>query len=139
PVMVDGLKPSQRKVMYGCFLRPDNEVNVILALTIISLAQDFVGAINDNLLTPFIQFGYRTQGDNDYEKHHSDLSMSLIKQQHQRYASDEEIMTELYVIRLQFYQKFKIDLESNLMQNAWVGVDPPWLDKCGQSQTSVNA
>ncbi|KAI0240951.1 hypothetical protein L0F63_007022, partial [Massospora cicadina] len=62
----------------------------------------------------------------DYEKHHSDLSMRYIVwvfeasmeklDNIKRYASKEEIMTEFYVIRLQFYQKYKKDLESKLMQ-----------------------
>ncbi|KAI0217662.1 DNA topoisomerase 2, partial [Massospora cicadina] len=83
PSVVDGLKPGQRKVVYGCFLRPDAEVKVAtltgsitekvayhhgdqsLASTIIGLAQDFVGANNVNLLAPIGQFGSRTQGGKD--------------------------------------------------------------------------
>ncbi|KAI0225547.1 DNA topoisomerase 2, partial [Massospora cicadina] len=83
PSVVDGLKPSQRKVIYYCFLRPDNAVNVVtltgsiieklayrhgnksLALKIIRLAHNFVGANNVNLLTPLGQFGSHAQGGKD--------------------------------------------------------------------------
>ncbi|KAI0222309.1 DNA topoisomerase 2 [Massospora cicadina] len=83
PSAVDGLKPVQRKVVYGCFLQPDAEVKVAmltssiikkvayhhgdqsLASTIIGLAQNFVGANNVNLLIPLGQFGSCTQGGKD--------------------------------------------------------------------------
>ncbi|KAI0232571.1 DNA topoisomerase 2 [Massospora cicadina] len=66
----DGLKSSQCKVVYDCFLWPDSEIMVTtlissikrkmgyyhrdqsLVSTIIGLAQNFVGANNVNLLTP---------------------------------------------------------------------------------------
>ncbi|KAI0226238.1 DNA topoisomerase 2 [Massospora cicadina] len=83
PSMVDGLKPGQCKVVYGCFLWPDAEVKVAtvtssiikkvayhhgdqsLASTIIGLAQNFVGANNVNLLAPLAQFSSFTQGGKD--------------------------------------------------------------------------
>ncbi|KAI0244437.1 DNA topoisomerase 2 [Massospora cicadina] len=88
PSVVDGLNPSQRKIVYCCFLRPDNVVNVVtlsgsiieklayhhgnksLALTIIRLAQNFVGANNVNLLTPLGQFGSQAQGGKDADAAH---------------------------------------------------------------------
>ncbi|KAI0222205.1 DNA topoisomerase 2 [Massospora cicadina] len=83
PSMVDGLKPSQRKVVYGCFLQPDAEVNVLtlacristklvyyhgpqsLTSAIIGLAQNFVGANNVNLLAPLGLFGSRRYSGKD--------------------------------------------------------------------------
>ncbi|KAI0244769.1 DNA topoisomerase 2 [Massospora cicadina] len=83
PFMVNGLKPGQHKVVYGCFLWPDAEVKVAtltgsitekvayhhgdqsLASTINSLAQNFMGANNVNLLAPIGQFGSHTQGGKD--------------------------------------------------------------------------
>ncbi|KAI0238112.1 DNA topoisomerase 2 [Massospora cicadina] len=57
PSVVDSLKPSQRKVMYGCFLRPDNEVNVVtLAGSIIQQGQQFQPD------RPIDQFGSFTHG-----------------------------------------------------------------------------
>ncbi|CAG8519635.1 3464_t:CDS:2, partial [Gigaspora rosea] len=84
PSVIDGFKPGQRKVMYGCFKRNLNkEVKVAqlagyisehsayhhgeqsLTSTIIGLAYDFVGSNNINLLQPRGTFGTRAQGGKD--------------------------------------------------------------------------
>ena len=80
----DGLKPSQRKVMYSCFqknLTTEMKVaqlaafvaeksayhhgEVSLAETIVKLANDFTGSNNTNLLEPCGQFGTRLMGGKD--------------------------------------------------------------------------
>lgn len=82
--MCDGLKPSQRKVLYACFergLRDEMKVaqlasyvsektsyhhgEVSLAETIVKLAHDFTGSNNVNLLEPCGQFGTRLMGGKD--------------------------------------------------------------------------
>jgi DNA topoisomerase-2 len=86
--MVDGLKPSQRKVLYACFRRADmsqqgGEAKVAqlagycsehtgyhhgeasLHACITNMAQDFVGSNNLPLLLPVGQFGTRLQGGKD--------------------------------------------------------------------------
>ena len=84
PSLYDGLKPSQRKILYCCFKRNLNkEIRVAqlagyvsehgayhhgemsLNSTIISMAQNFVGAKNINLLEPNGQFGSRLKGGKD--------------------------------------------------------------------------
>jgi len=84
PSVMDGLKPTQRKVLYCCFkrnLRSDVKVaqlvgyvgehsayhhgEMSLSGTIVSMAQDFVGSNNINLLVPSGQFGTRAQGGKD--------------------------------------------------------------------------
>jgi len=84
PSIVDGLKLSQRKVLYGAFKRNlVKEIKVAqlsgyvseiscyhhgeqsLNETIISMAQNFVGSNNINLLEPIGQFGTRLQGGKD--------------------------------------------------------------------------
>ncbi|EMR11038.1 hypothetical protein PNEG_00635 [Pneumocystis murina B123] len=84
PSVVDGLKPGQRKVIYGCFKRKlKSEIKVAqlsgyisehtayhhgeqsLTQTIIGLAQTFVGSNNINLMKPNGQFGTRLQGGKD--------------------------------------------------------------------------
>ncbi|XP_042529550.1 DNA topoisomerase 2-alpha isoform X3 [Dipodomys spectabilis] len=84
PSMVDGLKPGQRKVLFTCFKRNDKrEVKVAqlagsvaemssyhhgemsLMMTIINLAQNFLGSNNLNLLQPIGQFGTRLHGGKD--------------------------------------------------------------------------
>nr|O42130.2 RecName: Full=DNA topoisomerase 2-alpha; AltName: Full=DNA topoisomerase II, alpha isozyme [Gallus gallus]BAA22539.2 DNA topoisomeraseII_alpha [Gallus gallus] len=84
PSLVDGLKPGQRKVLFTCFKRNDKrEVKgaqlagsvaemssyhhgeASLMMTIINLAQNFVGSNNLNLLQPIGQFGTRLHGGKD--------------------------------------------------------------------------
>jgi DNA topoisomerase-2 len=82
--VADGLKPSQRKVMYSCFqknLTAEMKVaqlaayvaeksayhhgEVSLAETIVKLANDYTGSNNINLLEPCGQFGTRLMGGKD--------------------------------------------------------------------------
>ncbi len=85
PSICDGLKISQRKILYGCFKKNlvDKEMRVAqlasyvsehtmyhhgetsLQGAIIGMAQDFVGANNINLLTPNGQFGTRVMQGKD--------------------------------------------------------------------------
>ncbi len=84
PSCIDGLKPSQRKILYGCFKRKlKNEIKVAqlagyisehacyhhgemsLNMTIVAMAQNFVGSNNINLLYPNGQFGTRIGGGKD--------------------------------------------------------------------------
>lgn len=84
PSVVDGFKPGQRKIMYTCFKRNDKrEVKVAqlagsvaeqsayhhgevsLCMTIVNLAQNYVGSNNINLLVPSGQFGTRLTGGKD--------------------------------------------------------------------------
>ena len=81
PSMMDGLKPSERKILFGCFKRNlRNEIKVAqlsgytsevssyhhgevsLSQTITALGQDYVGSNNINLLLPLGQFGTRYNG-----------------------------------------------------------------------------
>ncbi|KAI8997263.1 DNA topoisomerase [Pilobolus umbonatus] len=81
PSMIDGFKPGQRKVFFGCIKRGSNkEIKVAqlanyvagitqyhhgeasVAATVINMAQDFVGSNNVNLLFPAGQFGTRHEG-----------------------------------------------------------------------------
>ncbi len=81
---MDGLKPSQRKVLFSCFKRNlKQEIKVAqlagyvsehsayhhgeasLTQTIIGMAQNFVGSNNINLLSPCGQFGTRLMGGKD--------------------------------------------------------------------------
>lgn len=85
PSILDGFKPGQRKVLYGCFKRNlVNEMKVAqlagyigektayhhgeqsLMQTIIGLAQNFIGSNNMNLLKPNGGFGTRAAGGKDF-------------------------------------------------------------------------
>ena len=84
PNFIDGMKPSQRKVIFACIKKNLNtEIKVSqlsgyvsevssyhhgeasLQDTIINLAQNFVGSNNVNLLEPIGQFGSRLFGGKD--------------------------------------------------------------------------
>ena len=84
PHILDGFKPSQRKVMYACFKKKlKNEIkcaqlagyigehsayhhgDMSLNGTIIGMAQTYVGSNNINLLYPSGQFGTRRMGGKD--------------------------------------------------------------------------
>jgi len=84
PHLIDGLKPSQRKILYSCFKRNLREEIRVAQLagyvsehaayhhgeaslngTIVGMAQNFVGANNINLLRPVGQFGSRLLGGKD--------------------------------------------------------------------------
>ncbi len=84
PNVMDGLKPSQRKVLYGCLKKNVKKEMKVAQLsgavaevsayhsgeaslqgTIVAMAQTFVGSNNVNLLQPNGQFGTRLQGGKD--------------------------------------------------------------------------
>lgn len=88
PSVIDGLKPSTRKILYGTILRklngPKDEIKVAqlsgfisdktgyhhgeasLNGAIVGMAQNFVGSNNINLLFPSGQFGSRILGGKDF-------------------------------------------------------------------------
>ena len=86
PHIMDGLKPSQRKIIYGAYLRglEKDEIKVAqlagfvsdkvlyhhgevsLVGTIIGMAQNYVGSNNIELLNPNGQFGSRLKGGQDH-------------------------------------------------------------------------
>lgn len=85
--VIDGLKPSQRKILYSCLKRnlfqEKNEIKVAqlsgyvsektnyhhgeasLQGAIVNMAQDYVGSNNMNILVPNGQFGTRNEGGKD--------------------------------------------------------------------------
>ena len=84
PHLMDGLKPSQRKILFSCLKRNlKEEIRVAqlagyvsehaayhhgeasLCGTIVSMAQNFVGSNNVNLLKPVGQFGSKLSGGAD--------------------------------------------------------------------------
>lgn len=84
PSIMDGFKPGQRKILYGCYkrnLRSEIKVSQLegyiaehtgyhhgdaaLMQSIIGLAQNFVGSNNLNILVPHGGFGSRAAGGKD--------------------------------------------------------------------------
>lgn len=85
PSIIDGLKPSQRKILFGAFAKDaKTEIKVAqlasyvseqtaykhgeasLQEAIVNMAQNFVGSNNINLLYPRGNFGYRKRGGKEH-------------------------------------------------------------------------
>ena len=112
--VVDGLKPSQRKVLYACFhknLKEEMKVaqlaayvaeksayhhgEVSLADTIVKLANDYVGSNNVNLLVPCGQFGTRLMGGKDASQTRYIFTKLAPETRHLFDALDEPVLTHL--------------------------------------------
>jgi len=85
PSVIDGLKPSQRKILFGAFLRGLDKTEIKVAQlagfvsdkaayhhgemslngAIVGMAQNFVGSNNINILKPNGQYGTRHKGGKD--------------------------------------------------------------------------
>lgn len=125
PNICDGLKTSQRKIMYCMFKRNITKEMRVSQLSgavsecsayhhgeaslqgaIINMAQDYVGSININLLVPAGQFGTRRQGGKDS-------------------ASPRYIQTYLSDIALQLYRKDDLGI-LNYLDDDGFPVEPEW-------------
>ncbi|XP_072178241.1 DNA topoisomerase 2-beta-like [Diadema setosum] len=115
PAIADGLKPSQRKVLYTCFEKYENEEVQVAELaaavseitsyrfseqslmsTIINLAQDFVGSNNLNLLQPIGQFGTRLHGGKDAASPRYIFTQFSSLTRYLFPAHDDNLLTYLY-------------------------------------------
>ena len=132
PSVVDGLKPSQRKILYGAYLRGLDKTQVKVAQlagfvsdkaayhhgemslngAIVGMAQNFVGSNNINILVPAGQFGTRLKGGKDA-------------------ASSRYIWTELEKITLLIYNsndnpvlKMQYEDESEIEPEYYVPIIP---------------
>lgn len=104
----DGLKPSQRKVLFACFARnlvsemkvaqlaayvsektSYHHGEVSLADTIVKLAHNFMGSNNVNLLEPCGQFGTRLMGGKDASQPRY-IFTKLSKQARQLYDQNDD-------------------------------------------------
>lgn len=128
PNIMDGFKPSQRKIMFACFKRKlSDEIKVAqlagyvsehacyhhgeasLNETIVGLAQDYVGACNINPLYPAGSFGSRMGGGKDLKKGDDSAATRYIY----TYLSNacKSIFNELDTPLLDFQQEEGIKIE----------------------------
>jgi DNA topoisomerase-2 len=108
----DGLKPSQRKVLYACFARnlttemkvaqlaayvsektSYHHGEVSLADTIVKLAHSFIGSNNIHLLEPCGQFGTRLMGGKDASQPRY-IFTKLTKQARQLYDQRDDAILD---------------------------------------------
>lgn len=148
PSLIDGLKPGQRKVLFTCFKRNDKrEVKVAqlagsvaemsayhhgeqsLMMTIVNLAQNFVGSNNINLLQPIGQFGTRLQGGKDSASPRyiftklSPLARCLFP------APDDPILNHLYDDNQKIEPEYYVPIIPMVLVNGAEGIGTGWSTK----------
>jgi DNA topoisomerase-2 len=125
PSVCDGLKPSERKILFSCFKRKlKDEIKVAqlagyvaehsayhhgevsLCKTIVAMAQNFVGSNNINLLMPNGMFGTRNQGGDDS-------------------ASSRYIFTCLNKVSRHLFNEYDDHLMSNIIEEGQK-IEPNW-------------
>lgn len=142
PCMIDGLKISQRKILFSCFKRnlTSKEIRVAqlaayvseqsayhhgetsLQGAIINMAQIFVGSNNINLLCPNGMFGGRHHGGKDAAQPRyiytllSDLAQSIFKKQ------DNCILNYLYDDELKVEPDHYVPIIPMLLVNGCIGI-----------------
>jgi DNA topoisomerase-2 len=145
PSMVDGLKPSQRKILYTLFKRKfKNEVKVELLMgsilelsayhhgpksletTIVGMAQNFVGSNNINLLKPKGEYGTRSKGGSDASASRyiftniEDITRNIFQQE------DDEILEYLTDDGYQVEPKYYAPIIPMVLVNGSDGIGTGW-------------
>lgn len=145
PSIMDGLKPSQRKIIYTLFKKNfKHEVKVsqlcgdIISLSayhngsvsleqaIISMSQNFVGSNNLNLLDPVGQFGSRLKGGKDASASRyiftklNFLTRDIFK------SEDDEILEYMIDDGYQIEPKFYTPIAPIVLLNGVEGIGTGW-------------
>lgn len=145
PSMIDGLKPSQRKILYTLFKRNfKNEVKVELLMgsilelsayhhgpqsletTIVGMAQNFVGSNNINLLIPKGEYGTRSKGGKDASASRyiftniEPLTRDIFK------SEDDEILEYLVDDGYQVEPKYYVPIIPMILINGSDGIGTGW-------------
>lgn len=145
PSIVDGLKPSQRKILYTLFKRKfKDEVKVELLMgavlevaayhhgpaslesTIIGMAQNFVGSNNINLLDPTGEYGTRLHGGKDASASRyiftklTDLTREIFN------INDDEILDYLTDDGYKIEPKYYVPIIPMVLVNGSDGIGTGW-------------
>jgi len=147
PSVVDGLKPSQRKILYTLKKLNKGEMNVgevfglvkahaeyhhgpaSLEQGIIGMAQDFVGANNISLLVPAGSFGSRLSGGKDSSAARyiytelRDITKAMFMQQ------DRDILNYLEVDGKQVEPEYYVPIVPQILINGTEGIGTGWSSK----------
>ncbi|XP_051968374.1 DNA topoisomerase 2-alpha [Xyrauchen texanus] len=148
PCSVDGLKPGQRKVLFCCFKRNDKrEVKVAqlagsvaemsayhhgevsLMMTIVGLAQNFVGSNNLNLLQPLGQFGTRLHGGKDSASPRYIFTMLSSLARLLFPAVDDNIVKYNYDDNLRVEPEWYIPIIPLVLANGAEGIGTGWASR----------
>jgi DNA topoisomerase-2 len=145
PSLVDGFKPSQRKVLFGCFKRKlKKEIKVAqlagyvsehaayhhgevsLAGTIVNMAQTFVGSNNINLLYPAGQFGTRILGGKDSASPRYIFTKLAAITRLIFHEDDDEILPYQIEDGMQIEPEFYVPIIPMLLVNGGDGIGTGW-------------
>jgi DNA topoisomerase-2 len=149
PHVIDGLKPSQRKVLFGCIKRKltKGEIKVAqltgyiaehsayhhgetsLQQTIVNMAQNFVASNNVNLLTPSGQFGTRRMGGKDAASARYIFTKLEKIAQTIFHPDDNELLTPLYDDGSQIEPEFYVPVIPMVLINGADGIGTGWSSK----------
>ncbi|XP_062894044.1 DNA topoisomerase 2-alpha [Mobula hypostoma] len=148
PSLVDGMKPGQRKVLFTCFKRNDKrEVKVAqlagsvaemsayhhgevsLMMTIVGLAQNFIGSNNINLLQPIGQFGTRLNGGKDAASPRYIFTMLSSLARLLYPAVDDNLLKYLYDDNQQVEPEWYIPIIPMVLVNGADGIGTGWACK----------
>ena len=141
PSIMDGFKPSQRKVLYGCFKKNlVSEAKVAqlaaavaeisayhhgeqsLVSTIINMAQNYVGSNNLNILVPQGQFGTRLMGGRDHSS--ARYIFTLLEPYINKIfnKTDNELLEYLYDDGFQIEPKYYLPIIPMILINGAEGI-----------------
>uniref|UniRef100_UPI00398EFC1C DNA topoisomerase 2-alpha n=1 Tax=Pristiophorus japonicus TaxID=55135 RepID=UPI00398EFC1C len=148
PSLVDGMKPGQRKVLFTCFKRNDkHEVKVAqlagsvsemsayhhgeisLMMTIVGLAQNFMGSNNINLLQPIGQFGTRLNGGKDAASPRYIFTMLSTLTRLLYPSVDDNILKYLYDDNQRVEPEWYIPIIPMVLVNGADGIGTGWACK----------
>ncbi|KAH9388840.1 DNA topoisomerase 2-beta [Tyrophagus putrescentiae] len=155
PSLVDGLKTSQRKVIFTCFKRNDKKEvkveqlaalvakesayhhgEVSLQATIVNMAQDFVGSNNINLLKPNGQFGTRLTGGKDAASARYIFTMLSPLARKIFPAKDDPLMKYLYDDNLRIEPEYYVPIIPMVLVNGAEGIGTGWSTKIPQLRSA---
>jgi DNA topoisomerase II len=145
PHVVDGFKPSQRKILFACFKRKlKNEIKVAqlagyvsehsayhhgeasLTGAIIGMAQNFCGSNNINLLTPSGQFGTRRMGGKDAASPRYVFTKLENVTRTIFHPDDDELLSYLHDDGLSIEPEFYVPVIPMVLVNGSDGIGTGW-------------
>lgn len=145
PSLLDGFKPSQRKVLFSCFKRKlKKDIKVVqlagyvsehsayhhgeasLQGTIINMAQNYCGSNNINLLVPSGQFGTRLLGGKDAASPRYIFTRLQSITRAIFHESDDALMDFLDDDGLSIEPKFYMPVVPLLLVNGTDGIGTGW-------------
>ena len=145
PSICDGLKPSERKILFGCFKRNlRDEIKVAqlvgyisehsayhhgeqsLSGTIVAMAQNFVGSNNINLLMPLGQFGTRNKGGKDSASPRYIFTNLNKVTRHLFNTNDLPLMDYIVEEGQKIEPKYYLPIIPNVLVNGCEGIGTGW-------------